>query len=199
MANDREFVVDGFAFHTRKEAEKAQKELEGIQYLKKKIDGQEPEKIIQVYHKVMEQQLFETPVGLYFIKELQEELRKVPYLMEDAIPPIDIPKGTGLRTDALKQIEEDTSLDNAKKEKKDKQAEFEQEKTEHKLGLKFSVFINILLLLVVIGMFAISMTSNNINILNYQNKIIDKYESWEQELEQREATVKEYEEKYGIQ
>ena len=42
----------------------------------------------------------------------------------------------------------------------------------------------------IIGMFAINLVStNNVTILNYENKIIDKYEAWEKELEQREEAL----------
>lgn len=49
------------------------------------------------------------------------------------------------------------------------------------------------MLLIIIGMFAINATSQNPTILNYEEKIINKYASWEQQLDQREQELNERE------
>lgn len=49
------------------------------------------------------------------------------------------------------------------------------------------------MLLIIIGMFAINATSQNPTILNYEEKIINKYASWEQQLDQREQKLNERE------
>ena len=45
----------------------------------------------------------------------------------------------------------------------------------------------------VIGMFIVASTSDSSTIINYENKLIDKYAAWEQELDEREAALKERE------
>ncbi len=52
---------------------------------------------------------------------------------------------------------------------------------------------SLILLISVVSMLLLAATSDNVNILNYENKLIDKYSSWEQELEEREQAVKEQE------
>ena len=49
------------------------------------------------------------------------------------------------------------------------------------------------LLLVAAGMVAIALLDSTPNIINYENKIQDKYAQWEMDLEEREAKVKEKE------
>ena len=44
-----------------------------------------------------------------------------------------------------------------------------------------------------IGMFAVTATSGNINIVNYENALIEKYENWETQLLEREERLKERE------
>ncbi len=56
-----------------------------------------------------------------------------------------------------------------------------------------SVTISIILLGIVIGMFAVTATSGNINIVNYENALIEKYENWETQLLEREERLKERE------
>ena len=53
----------------------------------------------------------------------------------------------------------------------------------------------ITMLLIFIGMFAINATSQNPTILNYEEKIVDKYASWEEELDAREQELNEREQK----
>ena len=52
---------------------------------------------------------------------------------------------------------------------------------------------SLILLISVVSMMLLAATSDNVNIVNYENKLIDKYSSWEQELEEREQAVKEQE------
>ena len=56
--------------------------------------------------------------------------------------------------------------------------------------LRFSLWANIALILIVVGMFVITIMGENVNILNYRYKIENEYSIWQQELEEREAAVK---------
>ena len=49
------------------------------------------------------------------------------------------------------------------------------------------------MLAIIIGMFIINQTSNHPTILNYEEKIIDKYAQWEEQLDQREQELNERE------
>ena len=62
-----------------------------------------------------------------------------------------------------------------------------------KTRFRASFFINVILLLIVAGMFAVTATSGNINIVNYENALVEKYENWESKLEEKEEQLKERE------
>lgn len=55
--------------------------------------------------------------------------------------------------------------------------------------MRFSIAGNLFLVLVVVGMVVITLMDDHPNIINYENKIIDKYTKWEQELEERERNL----------
>ena len=55
------------------------------------------------------------------------------------------------------------------------------------------MILNVFLVLLVIAMFAITLTGKNPNILNYERALTDQYAGWEQELTEREAAVREKE------
>lgn len=59
--------------------------------------------------------------------------------------------------------------------------------------------LSIVLFIAIVAMFIISSTSDNINILNYENEIIDKYSTWEQELSDREKELDAWEKELSLQ
>ena len=58
--------------------------------------------------------------------------------------------------------------------------------------------MNVILVLLVMGMFMITLYSDNPNILNYKTQIVNEYASWEQELRAREREVSGRERELGI-
>ena len=54
---------------------------------------------------------------------------------------------------------------------------------------KWSVFLNVLLVIVIIIMAYITLNSDHVNILNYETKLQDKYASWAQELQEKEEAL----------
>ena len=69
-----------------------------------------------------------------------------------------------------------------------------QKKTDgYRKKYEITLFISVILAVSVIGMFIVASTSDSPTIINYENKLIDKYAAWEQELDEREAALKERE------
>ncbi|MBQ9765980.1 MAG: hypothetical protein IJW18_07260 [Lachnospiraceae bacterium] len=60
----------------------------------------------------------------------------------------------------------------------------------YKSRFGWSLFINIILILVIAAMAYITLNSNNINILNYEEKLQDEYSSWEEKLTLKEKELK---------
>lgn len=58
----------------------------------------------------------------------------------------------------------------------------------HKIN-KILLILCIVFFIIIVGMFAISTTINSPNILNYENSVLDKYSSWEQELNAKEQVL----------
>ena len=52
------------------------------------------------------------------------------------------------------------------------------------------LFFSVVFVMIILGMFTISYYSkDNVNIINYENALIDKYEKWEAELIEREKQL----------
>lgn len=188
MAEKKEYLVDGFLFETEIEAKAAKNDENKIQMLDKKLNYDNFEAVSMVYNKALENHVFETIVGEVYLKKLQEHLIRIKEPdSEFVIQPITIHSKLSMK----KQVEE------AKKEEKLKVRIAAGQKTKEKL--KYSVILNFALALIIVILFIITLKGENANILNYKNVITNKYASWEQDLQEREAKIREKEKELSIE
>ena len=191
-------MIDGFVFTQEIAAKKARKEAEGIQYVKSKVDMENPQMVLQMYQKLLKERVFETPVGLAYMKELQNYLVQNPALQGAKIEPIVLIKTSEGGMGQEESIEwYAKNLEEIKQ--KERVANFRKRRAEEKLEqmkkrLWASLLFCLFLFIVATGMVVITMMDNHPNILNYENKLIQKYETWEKDLEQRELNLKEQQE-----
>ena len=191
------YEAGGFVFRTKKEAELAQREIEGTKYLRQKLDMENPNAVFSIYQNLIEQDLFETPVGYCFLKELRDYLLMIPAISNEEVLAIPI-RYPQTEEEEKKQKKEQKKEEQRKerqreKEKAKNKKEQKKEGKNYKGRCQFFMVTSLILLISVVSMMLLAATSDNVNILNYENKLIDKYSSWEQELEEREQAVKEHE------
>lgn len=213
-------VVDGFMFTDEKTAQKACQEEDSIQYVKDRLDMENPRMVLQMYRKLLAEQVFETPVGLLYLKELQNYLLEAPELHKEQIEAILLPADSSGEQAASQEKkaklpqEEQTMTPQAaarhqetlewyvEKLEESRQQErlsdyrrrrAEERAKESRKHLRLSLLFSLFLIFVTIGVGAITMTDQHPNILNYENKIIEKYQDWEADLENREQIIKEKE------
>ena len=171
------FIVEGYLFLDKKTADQAEKEAEGIEYVRSRTDLSKPEQVFGIYHKLLEQNMFQTSVGHAYLKELQDYLKASPEFLEGEIKPIPV---------SYRQRPYDDS---------DGVTRVWKRRVEQgQRRLRISRVANIVLVIAIIAMFVINLLSDdNTNILNYENEIQNKYSEWEQDLQEREARVRERE------
>lgn len=178
MAELRE--VDGFLFSDEDSYKAAQKEAKAVEYLKKQLSGKDGTAILKIYNQLLEQNIFHTQVGYTFLHDIYVALRRQTKIADSVIPPI--------KVDSV-----------AKKEAAPVQEKQEEKppkvivKTIGGASAKQNKYLKIVvavLVVVVIGMFAITLTSQSPTILDYETKLQNKYASWEQQLTEREAQIK---------
>lgn len=185
------YEAGGFVFRTKKEAELAQREIEGTKYLRQKLDMENPNAVFSIYQNLIEQDLFETPVGYCFLKELRDYLLMIPVISNEEVLAIPI-RYPQTEEEEKKQKKEQKKEEQRKERQKEKE-KAKKEGKNYKGRCQFFMVTSLILLISVVSMMLLAATSDNVNILNYENKLIDKYSSWEQELEEREQAVKEQE------
>ncbi len=199
MKEDKNQVeIDGFLFSDPAEIAQAKKEMEGIRYLRTKLDRDNPEQVLLVYNQAVDQQLFATPVGYYFLKELQDFLITIPFIKDEDIHRITI---TERMTETFEKSRKKTVQEKKKQavrqyedERKLREKKIQAKNTDYKAKFAVALMFVFLLLAMVIAMFTITFLSkDNVTILNYENELINKYEEWEKDLEERERVLEEKE------
>ena len=174
-------IVEGFVFPSYKEAQIAQKEQANIEAIRERMRGTDGKTQYELYCKLMERDMFKTMVGYSFLYELRHYLMEKYGYREQELPCIKLPKRL--------EYDKVAELNRGKMESR----------VQHLLMIRTRMTITIIaLLVVIIGMFIIAATNDNVGYINTENKIINKYSAWQEELERREAAVKEKEEQLNM-
>lgn len=187
------YNIDGFLFEDERTAELAQKELEGIRFIKERTALDNPEVVMKLYKKLLEQKLFVTPVGIRFMVELQNVLLRSHFTAREEIPPIEV-SAMVLKKELTPEEAELAKKGPVAKVKKAAKKVDEKVEGNYKKPFYAALFFAIVFALSVVGMFIITKVSgNNVNIINYRNEILNEYSTWEQQLQEKEAELKAWE------
>ncbi len=168
--NTQGFEAEGFSFPNQAEAKTATKEKKQVDYIESKLNYSELGQVYTIYEKAIADQIFRTPVGVIYLKHLQNYLNTHKDKLGKDIPPIPV------RT--VKNIH---------------RPDTKQEIAKRRLGVTVSVALNVLLAMAVAFMFYVALSSDNPNILNYETALENRYATWEQQLSEREQLIRERE------
>lgn len=175
---NNELRVDEYFFTTTEDAGLAKEEKKKVEYLQKHMDMKVPQNVIAVYNKANRDRMFKTPVGHSYLLELRNYLLHLG-VPEEKIDPVYLYANYEPKPKDRSELTKSRMIQTKRNELVKK--------------LRVSVLLNILLALAIAAMFAITLNSNNPNILNYEQVIQNRYASWEQELTEWEAKLRERE------
>ena len=174
-------IVEGFVFPSFKEAQIAQKEQSNIEVIRKRIQDADSQSIYELYCKLIEREMFKTMVGYSFLYELRHRLMEEFEYETDQLPNIQLPKR--MEYDKVAQLNHGRM----------------ETKIQQLMVIKTRMTITIVALLcVIIGVFIIAAVNPNVGYVNTENKILNKYSAWQEDLERREQVIKEKEEQLNI-
>lgn len=194
------YIVEGYAFGSKEEAETAERELAKVRSLNEKIDEDNLAAVKLVYTRALDQQIFETQIGMSYLRNLQIHLINEGVLRTDEYP-MPVPWSKYRAELEEKRLKEEYRAE-AREIREEARGKI-QEAREVAAMVKrksrtYIVAIGVLLALV-IGMFFITFTGDNPNIVNYRTAVLNQYADWEQELNEREAVIREKEAELNIQ
>lgn len=183
------YKVGEFEFSTEEQARNARKEAAGIKYIKSRTNMDDPNTVLTLYGRLIEKEVFETAVGYAFLGELRAYLQASPFIEDEDILPLPAAKQPAPEEKPAEAAKsEKTSAGKAKERRAKRPASNRQ--FNYRTGFWVSTFFAAVFAAALIGMFVITALSvDNVNIINYENALIDKYEQWEQELDAREEAL----------
>ena len=190
------YKVGNYEFETQVQADVAQKELEGVRYIRSQTNMDDPDVVLQLYNSLILKEVFVTPVGFDFLRQLQEYLNTIPYIKNEDILPIPVYRPELVEEDDPKREKQvrDRAQKRRQKKAKELRAQKKRKNRDYHGAYLVSTFFAVVFALVIAGMFAITyLSDDNVNILNYENAIIDKYEDWQKALDKREKQLDERE------
>ena len=182
MAEEKEsgkFMVGGYEFATKEEAQLAKDELNAIKYLSQKTNSKDPKQVYSLYNKIIERKLFSTHVGMNYLKNLQTFLYKSDEIPNDKIQPIPINAET----------QGEINIRRERSELKSELRDMSVKVAKYKNNFTRVMIINVVLIIIIIAMFVILNTSSNPNIINYEVNIQNKYSQWQEQLQSQEESL----------
>lgn len=168
----------GYLFSSNEDAILARGEEQKIAAIKQKLNFDNPQTVLQVYQKAVENRLFTTPVGFAFLHELQEYL-VTNQVTDEEVPPIPVPGRI-------------TTVQSGELMNRKKSGTAAQKKDYRRLTHMLAAACTILACGILVMLY-IALSAKNPNILNYRKAITNEYSTWEEELSEREAIVREKE------
>ena len=175
---DKKLTFQGHTFDDEKQLITAKKEAEAVEYLRAKTDFGNMNNLMKLYNRILDRDMMETVVGIEFLKEIRETLLSSGMFKADQIRPVPLlpeVKKLKKRKEVQKRSREMTLLERSNRQN---------------TTLKVVCFF---LVLTVVGMFAIVLTGTGSPwALNYEEQILNKYSSWSEELQTKEAYLREY-------
>ena len=182
----KELSCDGFLYGSKEDKALALLEEKKIEQLERRMKYEDSDQVKIVYDKAIENRVFQTPSGLQYLKRLQK------YLLE-----------SGYENNEIQDIPVYHNFAQAVRIKETyltpniKPSTAKIKKIQYQYRTSKVVIVGLVLIIII--MFAITLTGENPNIINYENALVDKYAKWEQELSQRESIVREKEKELNIE
>lgn len=171
------FVVDGYKFKARNDYEKALKEKETVAKFSVSILDMSTDELVRTYNKLTGKTYFTTPIGIDFLKKLRDQLEvQAPDMPLNSIP-------------VSPQVRKINGVAKADYD--------EAEQTIHKQNLLKNKLVIVVAALVILifGMIYVMATNPNTGYINAEDKVLDKYASWEEQLNAREKELIEREDR----
>lgn len=172
-----------YSYELMAEADDARLEAQRIARLEKQLDYTRPAFVLAFYKKALEDRVFKTVEGFSYLIHLRKFLESRKEDLSGAIiPPL---PADYLSEKAHYRLLINEVKDNLKNEKR-KSRKLKHNNTT--MGIVIAALV-----VALIAMLVIAVVSDNPNILNYERVLQDKYASWEMELKEREADIREKE------
>lgn len=185
-------VIMGFEFQDEVSYNQAKNELEKILKIKGKCNIKNSKSLLLLYNRLIDENIFNTPVGMAYLRSIQKELYGRKDIDKQSIR--NIPATVSGETEKRSRDFSDSQTvgENAAGNGKD------TSKNRKKIGKYRDLYIkmlivNIILVVTIAVMFVITKKSEKFDLDYYRESIENEYINWENNLKERESSLAEQE------
>ena len=186
---------------------KAEEELKAVDYMKLQLKGADSATVFEIYESLVGQHSFETEVGMELLETMYNYLCRFATYRTKLTPLYSYEK----RAVPAPEVHEKPVKARKEKSPSNKQSKAANPRGtrpkatsagEHKsyaasddgfnyaAAFRITLGVAVILAISVIFMCVVAASTDNITILNYENKLIDRYSSWEKQLAEKEEELK---------
>lgn len=174
MDKKKTYTYQGVTFHTEAELAEAKKEAEVVTYIRSQADLGNVKTVVKLYNRLIEKGTLVTPLGIAFLQELRSRALESGLVAESSLHALPEP------AKPEKQPEKKLSKDK-------KLMEYYKEKSKR---LTFTVAV---LCIVIVILFAIRLFGTASPFTDYEQKVLNEYAGWKEELTEKEETLHQWE------
>lgn len=190
---NNKYTISGYSFSNNGDYERALKEKEAISYIVANTNMADMKSVLKVYNRSVEKKSFQTVLGLEFVNNMRKNLINSGIVSEDTIQAVPVPP-----VSAGKAAKADNSIaqDMAEKYK----LAYENEHAGRTIRNMVIVF-----LIVIIGAMMFITYNSKYSVFTYftdyktdmENELVDKYQEWRNQLEEKEKELDKREKSLG--
>ena len=176
MEKGKTYTYQGFTFQSEEELAEAKKEAEVVAYIRSQADLGNVKTVLKLYNRLVEKGTLVTKLGIAFLQELRSRALETGAVAESSLRPLP-EEAKPDKVQAVKTMSKDRKL-----------MEMYKERCKR---LTFTVVV----LCVVIGiLFAIRLFGTASPFADYEQKVLDEYAGWKEELTEKEEELHLWEE-----
>lgn len=175
MDKEKIYTYQGFTFRSEAELAEAKKEAEVVAYIRGQADLSNVKTVVKLYNRLIEKGTLTTELGITFLKELRSRAIDSGVVAESSLEPL--PSVEKKKPEMPKTMSKDRKL-----------MELYRERSRN-LAIVVAV-----LCVVIVVLFAIRLFGTASPFTDYEQKVLDEYAGWKEELTEREEALHLWEE-----
>lgn len=171
MEKGTTYTYQGFTFKSEAEWKEAKKEAEVVSYIRSQADLSNVKTAVKLYNRLVEKGTLVTALGISFLQELRSRILDSGMVAESSLRPL--PEPAKVPQSPEKKVST----------KEQKMIRFYKERSK---TLAFAVAV---LSVVIVILFAIRLFGTASPFTDYEQKVLDEYAGWKEELSQKEEML----------
>ncbi|MGN1084366.1 MAG: hypothetical protein ACI4QX_05150 [Lachnospiraceae bacterium] len=175
MERGTTYTYQGFTFTSEAELKEAKKEAEAVSYIRAQADLSNVKTVVKLYNRLVEKGTLVTVLGVAFLQELRSRALASGTVAESSLHPLPEP------------VKFPKSPEKKANSKEHKLMELYKERSKN---LTIAV---VALGVVIVLLFAIRLFGTASPFTDYEQKVLDEYAGWKEELTEKEEALHDWE------